>query len=207
MPKIWTETVESHRREVRDAILGTTARLVMERGLRGVSMSRIAQETGIGRATLYKYFSDVETILTVWHERQVAAHLEQLAEVRDQASTAEERLAAVLETYALLSFGSRHEHASDVGALLHRSEHMDNAHDQVHRMIVELLTDALRSGSIRDDVPVNELASYCVHALEAASQQRTKTELHRIVAVILTGLHGTERPGRPAAPHPRKAAP
>lgn len=46
---------------------------------RAVSMSRIADETGIGRATLYKYFPDVETIMTTWHKRQVTQHLQQLA--------------------------------------------------------------------------------------------------------------------------------
>src|SRR6266849_6773540 len=71
MPKLWTETIEAHRREVRDAILDTTAALVADQGLRSVTMSHIAEETGIGRATLYKYFSGVEAILLAWHERQV----------------------------------------------------------------------------------------------------------------------------------------
>jgi AcrR family transcriptional regulator len=47
----------------RKAILDTTAALVAEGGLLSVTMSRIAEEAGIGRATLYKYFPDVEAIL------------------------------------------------------------------------------------------------------------------------------------------------
>jgi DNA-binding phage protein len=43
---------------VRDAILETTATLVPKLGLANVMMSQIADETGIGRATLYKYFSE-----------------------------------------------------------------------------------------------------------------------------------------------------
>jgi hypothetical protein len=35
--------------------------------------------SGIGRATLYTYFPNVESILAVWHERHVASHLAQLA--------------------------------------------------------------------------------------------------------------------------------
>ncbi len=35
----------------------------------------IAEEAGIGRATLYKYFSDAEVLLLAWHERQISAHL------------------------------------------------------------------------------------------------------------------------------------
>src|SRR4030095_5134804 len=103
VPKIWTETIATHRREVRDAILDTTAALMSERGLLGVTMSEIAEETGIGRATLYKYFPDVESILLAWHDRQITAHLAQLSEIRDQGGHAAERLEAVLEAYALLS--------------------------------------------------------------------------------------------------------
>jgi AcrR family transcriptional regulator len=62
---------------VRDATLDTTAALVAEHGLASVTMSQIAEQTGIGRATLYKYFPDVEAILVAWHERQIAGHPQQ----------------------------------------------------------------------------------------------------------------------------------
>src|SRR5688572_11173387 len=103
VPKLWNQTIEAHRREVRDATLDTAAELVSKHGLRSVTMSQIAEETGIGRATLYKYFPDVEAILVAWHERQVSGHLEHLTHVRDQARDAAERLEAVLEAYALIS--------------------------------------------------------------------------------------------------------
>src|SRR6266540_1980443 len=114
MPRLWTETIETHRREVRDAIMDTTAALVAEHGLLSVTMSRIAQETGIGRATLYKYFPDVEAILRAWHERQIAGHLDYLAEVRDQAGDPGERLEAVLEAYALIAHESHGHHDSEL---------------------------------------------------------------------------------------------
>lgn len=76
VPRLWTETIEAHRREVREAILDTTAALVTEHGLLSLTMSQIAEETRIGRATLYKYFPDVEAILLAWHDRQITAHLD-----------------------------------------------------------------------------------------------------------------------------------
>src|SRR5687768_15228972 len=97
MPKLWNDTIEAHRREVRDAILNTAAALAIEHGLLSVTMSQIAEATGIGRATLYKYFSGVEEILAAWHERQVRGHFEQLVTLRHRAGAAGERLAAVLE--------------------------------------------------------------------------------------------------------------
>jgi AcrR family transcriptional regulator len=59
MPKLRNETIEAHRREVRNAIMDTTAALLAEHGLRSVTKSQIAFETGIEHATLYEYFSGV----------------------------------------------------------------------------------------------------------------------------------------------------
>src|SRR4051794_32898559 len=78
VPKLWTETVEAHRGAVRDAIMAAAAELVAERGPASVTMSQVAAEAGIGRATLYKYFPDVTAILVAWHDRHVAGHLAEL---------------------------------------------------------------------------------------------------------------------------------
>jgi AcrR family transcriptional regulator len=185
VPKLWTETIDAHRRAVRDATLDAAAALVEEHGLVSVTMSQIAEETGIGRATLYKYFSDVEAILVAWHERQVTGHLECLGEVRDQAGNAGERLEAVLEAYALI----QHEHhGTELAALLHRGEHVARAQQQLRDFIRDLLSEGAETGDLRDDVAPNELASYCLHALTAASSMPSKAAVRRLVTVILAGL-------------------
>jgi len=192
MPKLWNETIEAHRRAVRDATLDTTAALVAEHGLLSLTMSQIAEETGIGRATLYKYFSDVEAILLAWHERQVTHHLEYLAEVRDQAGGPVERLAAVLEAYALIS----HQHPdTELAAQLHRGEHIARAQRQLRDFIRELVTRAADAGDVRADVAPNELAGYCLHALTAASSLPSKAAVRRLVRVVLAGLHPAHTTG------------
>jgi len=149
-------------------------------------MSRIAEDTGIGRATLYKYFSDVEAILVAWHERQVARHLEFLAEVRDRAGDAGERLAAVLEAYALISY---EHHGTELAALLHRGQHVARAQQKLSDLIRDLLTEAAATGNLRDDVAPDELASYCLHALTGASSLSSRAAVRRLVTVTLAGLH------------------
>ena len=187
MPKLWTDTVEEHRRAVRDAVLAATAKLVAEQGLTSVTMSGIAAETGIGRATLYKYFPDVETILTAWHERQVTSHLQHLAAVRDQAGADDaDRLEAVLTAYALMI----HEqpHGSEIAALLHRGEHINRAHQHLASLVEDLVAETARRWGIRRDVAPAELASYCLHALAAAASLPSRAAVHRLVTVTLAGL-------------------
>jgi AcrR family transcriptional regulator len=188
VPKLWNDTIEAHRREVRDAILDTTAALVASDGLLSVTMSQIAERTGIGRATLYKYFADVEAILLAWHERQITSHLEYLADVRDQAGDATERLEAVLEAYALISHGSHGHHDSELAALLHRDQQVARAQQQVQDMLRQLLAAAAQSGAVRDDITPDELARYCLFALTAASTLPSRAAVQRLIAVTLAGL-------------------
>jgi AcrR family transcriptional regulator len=188
VPRLWTETLDEHRRAVRDAIIETTVALVGTHGLRAVTMSQIAEETGIGRATLYKYFPDVEAILVAWHQQQIAGHLEQLAYARDRQSEPVRRLEAVLETYALLSHGSRGLHDSELAAFLHRDDQVGHARHRVREMVSELVADGVVAGQIRNDVPPGELASYCLHALTAAASLSSKGAVRRLVVVTLDAL-------------------
>ena len=188
MPRLWDETIEAHRRAVRDAILDATAALVAEHGLRGVTMAQIAQRSGIGRATLYNYFSDVEAVLAAWHERQIAGHLEHLGEVRERTGEPAERLGAVLEAFALISHETHGHHDAELAAFLHRDGPVPKAEQQVREMIRDLISEGARSGQLRDDVGPDELASYCLHALAAARQLPSKAAVRRLVAVTLAGL-------------------
>jgi AcrR family transcriptional regulator len=188
VPKVWKETIEEHRRAVRDATIESAAALVAKHGFRSVTMSQIAEETGIGRATLYKYFADVESILQEWHERQISEHIERLAEIRDGARDERERLETVLEAYAFISHETRQHHDTELAALMHREGHVARAERQLRRMMRDLIMDAQKSRDIRNDIAPEELVSYCLHALTAASRAPSKAAVSRLVEVTLGGL-------------------
>lgn len=192
VPKLWNDTIEAHRREVREAILETTWSLATEHGPASVTMSEIAERTGIGRATLYKYFSDVDAILAAWHQRQIDRHLQDLAEVRDEASGAGERLRAVLEAFALHQRRVQQHrggaHGAGLATLLHQDDRVAMAQQQLHHLVRDLLSDAAQAGDIRQDVKPGELASYCLYALTAASTLASDAAIRRLVAVTLAGL-------------------
>jgi AcrR family transcriptional regulator len=188
VPKLWNETIETHRHAVREAILDTTWELVAEHGPLSVTMSQIAERTGIGRATLYKYFPDVEAILVAYHDRHVTAHLRQLAELRDGPGGVDERLEAVLTAYALISHHRGRHAPDDLAAFLHRPEHVAHAQQQLIDLFQSLLADTAEAGGLRRDAAPDELARYCLHALSAAGGLPSEDAVHRLVAVTLTGL-------------------
>lgn len=185
VPRLWSDTVDVHRQAVREATLDATAELVAEHGLTSVTMSRIAEETGIGRATLYKYFPNIEAILLAWHERHIVRHLDLLAAARDRDGTPVERLEAVLRAYADITHQS---HDNDLATLLHRGEHVVRAQQHLRDLVRDLIAAGAKTGDLRGDIPPGELATYCLHALTAASSAPTKPAVQRLVEVTLTGL-------------------
>lgn len=188
VPKLWTDTIEAHRKTVREATMDATAALVAQHGLRAVTMSQVAEATGIGRATLYKYFPDVDAILAAWHQREIAGHLQQLVDARDRATSPIERLEAVLTTYATIAHDSHGHHDRELAALLHRDERVDQAEHDLRAMVRVLIADAATSGELRDDVPPGELATFCLHAITAAGSLASAAAVRRLVGVTLSGL-------------------
>jgi AcrR family transcriptional regulator len=178
----------THRQTVSDAIIETAWSLVQERGLLAVTMSQIAEGAGIGRATLYKYFPDVEAILSAGHERHVTEHLEQLRELRDRAGGAAERVEAVLTGYALIAHHRGRHGTEELSALVHKGEHVAQAEQQLVALFAEVLTEAAEAGHLRDDGAPDEMAQYSLFALGAASTLTSEAAVRRLVDLTLDGL-------------------
>jgi AcrR family transcriptional regulator len=188
MPRLWNETIAAHRHDVQEAILETAWRLVDEQGLLAVTMSRVAEETGIGRATLYKYFPNVEAILLAHHQRHVQQHLAHLTDLRDQPGEAVEKLEAVLTAFALISFNRGRHGRPDLSALLHRADGMAGAEKKLRSLFRDLIAEAGKANVIRHDVNPDELAAYCQHALGAAGDAQSEAAARRLAAVTISGL-------------------
>lgn len=192
VPRLWSDTIEAHRREVRDAIMDTTARLAAEHGVLHVTMSQVATATGIGRATLYKYFASVEEILLAWHDQQVGQHLALLADIAAREASPVQRLGSVLEAYARIRSERRRHgsgtHTNDLAMFLHDDELLAPAQQQLHDLIGGLLDEAATCGEVRSDVPPDELARFCLHALGAANHRLSNRAIKRLVGLVIDGL-------------------
>lgn len=183
MPKLWNDTIEAHRSAVASAVMDKTAELAAREGLHTLTMARIAQEAGIGRATLYKYFPDVEGILSAWHKRQISTHLEGLERIRKQAATPLQALEAVLIAYGE---STRHGHDHAFGSLLHAMPHVREAHGHLEEFVADMIAEATRDGNLSGDVPPGERARYALAAVAGGAPN--KPALVRLVGMILRGL-------------------
>lgn len=184
VPKLWKDTVEEHRRDVRAAILDAAWNLAQERGVRGVTMGLVAEHAGISRATLYKYFRGVEEILVAGHTQHVQEHLATLRAARSTAGTPREGLERLIDRYAEICFHRGRDGAPDIAALVHSGhQHHRNAR-QVEELFVDAVRAAQKAGAVRTDVAAALLATYCVHGAEGAGNVANKGEVRRLSGLV-----------------------
>lgn len=185
---MWGESIDEHRRSVRDAITEATWRLAQEHGPLSLTMSQVAGAAGIGRATLYKYFTDIESILVAHHARHVENHLRTLEQLRGEAQPPGTRLTAVTHAYATICFHRGKHSSADIRALVHQGPEIADAERRLHSVFAGLIAEAAAEGLVRTDVGPDELAVYCRRALEAASEARDLDGVGLLVRVVLDGL-------------------
>jgi hypothetical protein len=105
-----------------------------------------------------------------WHEHHVTSHLNHLVEVRDKGGDAGERLRAVLEGYAFISYETSHRttaptwwHSCMEATNVARAQH------QLNHLLRDLLAAAAKSGHVRGVVAPDELASATASTLSPAT--------------------------------------
>lgn len=72
--------------------------------------------------------------------------------------------------------------------MLHSDKQLAGARDRLLGMFRDLIADAAESGAVRNDLRPNELAGYCLHALEAARQASSDKTADRLVDLVLDGM-------------------
>ncbi|MDP8976785.1 MAG: TetR/AcrR family transcriptional regulator [Actinomycetota bacterium] len=201
--------MDSHRRQVNDAILDATAQLIAEHGPFSVAMSAIAERAQIGRATLYKYFPDVESILLAWHARHFAEHLNELK------SLTEAEKVTLQDLTEFIHHQRRHSpsrNGADVlGTLAHTLAWAGGVpggaiEDEIVAVLTRLLTRLGRDKEVRDDEDPQLLARWLLHASHAPNDLADRA-VSQLVADSLAPRAIRRRAGRAVRPVRRNPHP
>lgn len=108
MADSWHDTIETHKARYRERIIDAAIDLVAEEGVAKASMAALAQRAGIGRATVYKYFPDVEHALLAHVEREIDECRSALLKVLAREPEPVARLRGCIE--ALLNYFASQRH-------------------------------------------------------------------------------------------------
>jgi len=85
---------EQKKRQTRKAIIAAAVRLFAEKGYEQTSMEELAREAGVGKGTIYGYFSTKSEIFLAFLEEEVEHAFEALDAKRDAEAPLHEQLVA-----------------------------------------------------------------------------------------------------------------
>lgn len=197
----WKASLDEHRAHQRSAIERAAIDLATEHGVGGIGMVDIARRAGISRATLYKYFPSVESVLASFMigevEREHSALVQHLAELDDPL----EQLRAVID-HLLAYFATPghvtastvidpHRFSPAVGAQVGASM------QRLHAMVRDQVAAAVESGALRSDNDVEVLTDVFQHLLTAGRTLVVDRghEPDRAAEIVWTQfLHGAATP-------------
>jgi AcrR family transcriptional regulator len=172
VPRIWDESVASHKERLRATIIDATIALVRDRGRHDVAMSAVATRAGIGRATLYNYFPDVDHILAAYVVDEFDgfhAHLD--AELANTVGPLARLTVVVRETIAYLA-SSRHQAGASIVGLDDFSPEaqrlVDAAMGGFRGRLAAVVAEGAEAGLLRSDLDRDFLTHGLHHLLNAA---------------------------------------
>lgn len=180
------------RDRTRTAIIDSAAAVFAERG-EAASMEEIATAAGIGRATLYRYFSNREELLRAMAEASVQELAARIEHAHLEAIPFEEGLARLAR--AIIATGSKY--AALNGDTAKHSAAYPEFDSRVLEPIRALFRRAIAGGSVRDDLPSDVLidlfSGLITGALDATVSGRHSIE-EAAATVTTFFLHGASNP-------------
>jgi AcrR family transcriptional regulator len=144
MPRINAATIVEHVAQQEAAVIDAARRLFGARGVRQVSLGDIAEEVGLRRTSLYRYFPTKAHLVQRWFDAAMTPLVEESRRAVAGPGTDGSRLDRWLEVQ--LDFLLDDEHAALVTASLESDDLPDEVREQIgarHRELYATLTPLL----------------------------------------------------------------
>ncbi|GAK13617.1 TetR/AcrR family transcriptional regulator [Geomicrobium sp. JCM 19039] len=157
---------QQHKTKRYESIVQTAEQLFLEKGLERVQMQEIANFEGIGIATLFRYFPKKDRLIVAVAVYNLEKHIQSFTEIVNKSTTAFERLQEIFDLLTIgdddtLSQSAAFREAFESYASFAVQE-LDTMSDyiatqkQIADLIMIIIADGERDGSLRTDVPLKE---------------------------------------------------
>lgn len=204
MPRISGPTIAAHVAQQEAAVVRAATELFAERGFAAVTMADIAEQVGLARSSLYRYFPDKDHILLAWLRRENAVLVERSRAIAESDAEPQDRLRRWLRLQ--LDYLQEPDHqlfaaiASSLGDLEPEVlEAVVEEHRRLYATVEPIVADALQvsaGGRSRRDPSL--IAQLVVGLLRAASEAlgrgvpvgRVRRELERAAVAVVEARPG-----------------
>jgi AcrR family transcriptional regulator len=189
--------------EIREAILDATDTLLGRHGYHRITMEDIAQETGVGRRTVYLHFRSREDVCLACADRIFESLHGALQAIAAADDAPVERLRQMLLTRVLFMFDRAQDNYQkylDLFAAV-RPAYLARREQYVETevaLLQEVIAAGVRAGDFPSlDIPLtalalvqatNSLMPYTLSPRQLQAREEVKSQLERIIDLLLHGL-------------------
>ena len=176
MPKITAPSVAEHVAQQEAAVFDAAITLFIERGYDNVSLGDIAQQVGLARNSLYRYFPDKAHIMIRWFRSELPLQVAIAADALSGDETLAERIRRYVD--AQLDYAATPAHGL-ISSLIDLVPSFDDAvRAEVmasHRDLLAPLDDALASAGVRDQSERGIIADLTQGLINAGADRESRT--------------------------------
>lgn len=186
---IWDESLSNHKSRQSEQIAKAALEIVAADGMSGLTMSSIADRAGISRQTLYRYYPDIDSVLTaaMTSNAGLEAHMEDLT----SEGTPREQLD---------SFVSMILHAATAGhpsptqfeqSLPPQAREAARTHAaQIEQLVIDVVRDGVADGSFSTDLDPTVDGPILYRFITSAHELVVATkDPNAVVEHVLTSVH------------------
>ncbi|HSJ34739.1 MAG TPA: TetR/AcrR family transcriptional regulator [Acidimicrobiia bacterium] len=173
MPRIRADSIAEHKALTRQQILGAAQDLIAEVGSADISLGEIAAAVGIGRTTLYEYFTDRDDVIASLVEDELPDVVANLLLTVPEGLAPPEHLAEVAERTVRFVANDR-----VLGLILHRevgrmsaeAQHRIRvAHSDLVSEVASIYAAGVEQGSLRD-LPIDLAGRFIQDTIMSAAR-------------------------------------
>ncbi|GAK05145.1 transcriptional regulator, TetR family [Geomicrobium sp. JCM 19037] len=149
-----------------ESIVQTAEQLFLEKGLERVQMQEIADFEGVGIATLFRYFPKKDRLIVAVAIYNLEKHIHSFTEIVNKSTTAFERLQEIFDLLTIGDDDTLNQSATFREAFESYAsfavQELDTMSDyiatqkQIADLVMIIIADGERDGSLRTDVPLKE---------------------------------------------------
>ena len=191
------------KENIRDEILNATDRLLVRYGYKKMTIDDLAQEVGIGKGTVYLYFTSKEEIALSHVDRIVERMKERLKEIAAAGAPPDERLREMLLTRVLFRFDSVQHYTQSLNDLLAALRPQLLARRRGYfeaeaKLFAEVLNEGnkIKTFAVSDALETaktlllatNSLLPYSLSTKELGERSEIKERVEQLADLLLKGL-------------------
>ena len=148
---LWDESLVEHKARQAEQIAMAALEITATDGMSGLTMSSIADKAGISRQTLYRYYPDIDSVLTaaMTSSASLEAHLNELTSSGTPSEQLDSFVAMILE-------GAAAGHPSPAQyeqSLPPQAREAARKHaEQIERLVIGIVKQGIADGSFSTDL-------------------------------------------------------